>query len=364
MVSALLLPDRDLHAQAPPREITLYTTIEGWQDTGISLQRGETVRFDIAGVAGWEPGIEVGPEGGAGSNCAMIMPGAAVGAVMVRAGSATPAISAVGNTVTGPGRLEILYNDCPGKYFDNSGAFFLKVVTVVPVAAEPVATQAAVVQQVAVAPPVAQPATPEAADGPNILIKVLPVIAGVLGLVAAGAGAMWAMKFFRGRMETGPLVLFPETARLESSAWLAPIGLRDRQLERRSARRLTVGGPDHHIDFGMPAPHALLVPQEDGGVRIEKASETAQVFVDGMPLVLGQRLADGSRVKMGPREFVFRMRAEDSSGGHRRPETALSRIDPRLAALHERKEMYGMYVRDDGDPYEQATSPDGDEHAA
>jgi hypothetical protein len=314
-------------AAQPPvsRTVTVEANHEGWTDTGIGLGRGDVARLVVAGVAGWAPGVQQGPMGAGASTCALAVPDAPLGAVVARAGSGPVVVLAPSGEVRGPGYIQLLYNDCPGQYFDNAGRFEVTV-TLVPAA------------PATVAPTVMPALPPPPAERRTGGLPLLPLAAAVL-VGGAGVGLYLGRRRIAGRLEPwlarGPVPRFPESARLESSAWLAPVRLRALQGERRPKRWLTVGGPDADVDFGLPAVWARLVPTADGGVRIESVPDGGKVLVDGLPLVLGQRLKDGARVFMGTREFTFRLETggEPITALRRTGHAALDKPDPRAAAF-------------------------------
>jgi hypothetical protein len=148
-------------------------------------------------------------------------------------------------------------------------------------------------------------------------------------LVIAGAGG--AAAYFGRRVIAARRPRFDASAFVESSAWLAPVRLAELQGDGLPKRFLTIGGPDADIDFGVPGSWARLVPQIDGSTRIERACDE-QIFVNGMPLILGQRLGSGQRVKIGVREFVFREERRMNQPARHARDTALDKPDPRAAA--------------------------------
>jgi hypothetical protein len=326
VLGAVLALDRPVAAQPPaPRTVTVEANREGWTDTGIGLGRDDTARLVAAGVAGWGPGVQQGPTGAGAGTCALAVPDAPLGAVLARVGSGPIVVLAPTGEVRGPGFLQLLYNDCPGQYFDNSGRFEVTVTLVPAVAATAVPTAAPA------------PTTPPARDRSSGL-PVLPLLSVIL-VVAAGVSLYLGRRRLWERLEPlvarGPVPRFPESARLESSAWLAPVRLRALQGERWPKRWLTIGGPDADVDFGLPGVWARLVPTADGGVRIETVPDGGKVLVDGLPLVLGQRLKDGARVFMGAREFTFRLEAGGAAitALRRTGNAALDKPDPRAAAV-------------------------------
>ncbi len=322
---AAFASDRWAAAQPPvSRTVTVEANHEGWTDTGIGLSRGEAARLVVAGVAGWAPGVQQGPMGSGASTCTLAVPDAPLGAVLARAGSGPVVVLAPSGEVRGPGYIQLLYNDCPGQYFDNSGRFEVTI-TLVPVTPATVA-------------PIGAPAPSPVAERRTGGLPLVPLAAAAL-VAGAGVSLYLGRRRLAERLEPwlarGPVPRFPESARLESSAWLAPVRLRALQGERRPKRWLTVGGPDADVDFGLPAVWARLVPTADGGVRIESVPDGGKVLVDGLPLVLGQRLKDGARVFMGTREFTFRLEAggESITALRRTGHAALDKPDPRAAAI-------------------------------
>lgn len=295
--------------QPPPTSFSLDATFDGWAPTGITLAAGEKLTITATGEGGWGPGSTSSAAGGVGSDCALVAPDLAVGALIARVGSGA-AVAGVGAALTGPGAVAIAYNDCPGQFFDNAGGFEI-VLTVAP----------AVTEAVVAAPEPATVAAQKSGGG----LGLQPVFALLVAL--AGAGVFFGRKY----MQRGPVPRFTDSARLESSAWLAPVRLRGLQGGRRVKRVLTVGGPDADVDFGLPTICARLLPLPDGGARIEGTSESQRVVVDGLPIVLGQRLKNGARVKIGTREFIFRFDAESTTGD--RSVSALSKLDPRAASM-------------------------------
>jgi hypothetical protein len=304
----VLAVNRPVSAQRPPTLFQIDASFEGWADTGTELAAGEQVAITVSGMAGWGQNVSAPATGGSDSDCVLTVPGAPVGALVARVGAGEPVVAA-GATLTGPGAVTVLYNECPGQYFDNTGGFEVRL-------------------SVSAVPPATTGPAPAAASSPSHSggFGSLPILAGLVG------ASLIALMFGRRYLARGPVGRFSESARLESSAWLAPVRLRSIQGERRPKRFLVVGGPDADVDFGLPKVTARLVPMVDGGVRVEGTVDDVRVTVDGMPVVLGQRLKNGSRVKIGTREFVYRFDVEPGSG---HGESALSKIDPRAAALAE-----------------------------
>jgi hypothetical protein len=326
VLGAALTPAHLAAAQPPAtRTVTVEANHEGWVDTGIGLSREDSARLVAAGVAGWGPGVQQGPTASGTATCTLAVPGAPLGAVLARVGSGPVVVLAPSAEVHGPGFVQLLYNDCPGQYFDNSGRFEVTI-TLVPAA------------PATVAPTVMPALPPPAAERRTGGLPLLPLAAAAL-VVVAGAGLYLGRQRLLARLEPvlarGPVPRFPDSARLESSAWLAPVRLRALQGERRPKRWLTVGGPDADVDFGLPGVWARLLPTADGGVRIESVPDGGKVLVDGLPLVLGQRLKDGARVFMGAREFTFRLEAsgEAITALRRTGNAALDKPDPRAATL-------------------------------
>jgi hypothetical protein len=148
----------------------------------------------------------------------------------------------------------------------------------------------------------------------------------MVALLGVGGYVFW-------RRYTANRLYFDPTARLESSAWLAPMRLRDLQGDRLVKRQLTIGGPDADIDFGISSVRARLVPTIDGATRIEIAGDKGRVFVNGNPLILGQRLSSGQHVKIGEREFVYleeRDPRASQPARQAREDTGLDKPDPRV----------------------------------
>lgn len=329
VLGAFLASARPLAAQLPvTKTVTVEANHEGWINTGIGLSREDTARLAATGAAGWGPGVQQGPVASGTATCTLAVPDAPLGAVLARVGSGPVVVLAPSAEVRGPGFIQLLYNDCPGQYFDNSGRFEVTI-TLLPAAPATAAPTAS--------PPAAVAAPAPAAARPGGR-SALPLIA-VAVVAVAGVGLYLGRRRLSARLESlltrGPIPRFPESARLESSAWLAPVRLRALQGERRPKRWLTVGGPDADVDFGLPGVWARLVPTVDGGVRIESVPDGGKVLVDGLPLVLGQRLKDGARVFMGAREFTFRLEAGGKAitALRRTGNAALDKPDPRAAAL-------------------------------
>ena len=291
---------------------------EGWIETGISLAEGETAEISVLGRASWDANRNfVGPEGTLIEWCTPIAPGLPIGSVLVRVGEGAPVL-ANGVAVQGPGHILIGYNDCIGAYFDNLGSFSISLhVTRLP------------------PPPAITPAAP--IPEPERSVSFLPglarlilklVIALAVLAVATGVGfAAW-------RIIAARIPRFDPSARLESSAWIAPVRLRELQGERLPKRTLSVGGPDADVDFGIAGVRARLIATRDGGTRLEKAGDGESILVNGQPLLLAQRLGTGSRVKIGSREFVYfeERSPRDRAVPGRGRGSGLDRPDPRAAA--------------------------------
>src|SRR5262249_56589520 len=125
------------------------------------------------------------------------------------------------------------------------------------------------------AAPVAQPAAatqPASSSGGGGVSRLVFLV--LLVILICGIYFFW-------RRYSANLLFFDPTARLESSAWLAPLRLRDLQGARLVKRALTIGGPDADIDFGISGVRARLVPTFDGATRIEIAGDQGRVFVNG-----------------------------------------------------------------------------------
>ncbi len=324
-LSALASADGARAQPSPSSSIRVEASRETWTDSGIDLASRETLSVAGAGMAGWEPGVTSGPDGVPGTACALAVPGAPIGALVARVGSGTPAVVRAGVTLNGPGRVALLYNDCPGQYFDNNGGFEAMLTVQAPPA--PVVTAAPVALPEPVIEPVVEPAVEREAGRSSPLLPAVLVLA-LLGVVGA-AGYRFRRLVWRGRVYA-----FDDSARLESSAWMFPKRLRELQGERRKRRSLSIGGPDADIDFGLAGEWARLYPTEDGGARLETDRGGAQVMVDGSPVVFGQRLQSGQRVFVERREFVFYAGDEagalDPSMRYRRADPPAS-PDPRAA---------------------------------
>lgn len=341
-----------LLAQAPP-PITVQVDAgrEEWLHTGIDLREGEKITISASGTAEWEPGVANGPAGVVGETpCVLVAPAAPIGALLGRVGTGAPSVVGEGATLTGPGPVYLLYNDCSGQYFDNRGAFQTLLTVVAAPAPPPTVAPAPIVTAVptavaeaTVAPaPVEEPEVAEpAAPGRRLPIKPVLVVLALATAVAAGMYRVArrfdpteAKEFRRRYLDFSPLHEFSASARLESSAWLAPMWLQSIQNGRRRLRTLSIGGPDADIDFGVQGVWAYLHPMPDGSVRIEATSQ-GRVAVDDVPLVLAQRLKNGARIHMGTREFIFRSDAEGATNDRvtalRRSNDPLSRPDPRAA---------------------------------
>lgn len=287
----------------------------GWVDTEITLAQGETAAIAAFGRASWDAGETFsGPEGAVVELCAPLAPEHTIGTLLARVGGGA-AIRAAGQTVTGPGRLALAYNDCPDQYFDNAGTYSVTItVTRVPA---PVITPAP--QPEPVAAPSAEPET-----GGGVPWVLLVALVALLGVGAAGYVLM--------RRIAAAVPRFDPSARLESSAWLAPVRLRDLQNGRFPKKTLTVGGPDADIDFGVPGIRARLIPTAGGSARLETAGGAERVLVDGAPVIIGQRLSTGQRVKIGVREFVY-LEERDARGRFAPVNVSvLDKPDPRAVA--------------------------------
>lgn len=331
VVVLLAAPALPIPAHAQPASVRVDAAHEGWADAGIDLRAGEKVTLSPSGSAGWEAGVQSGPEGVPGVSCPLIVPSAPIGALVARIGAGDPVPVASTATLSGPGRLSLLYNDCPGQYFDNVGGFDVGVQVIVPAVSTPaaipdVAPSPAVIATAAA--PVAAPALPVTSSGRGRLPLAGLGAAALLLFAAAGYTA-------RRVLARRPVYRFHPAARLESSAWLAPMRLEGLQGGRRPRRSLTIGGPDADIDFGLPGVWARLYPTEDGGARLETAPGSGRVLIDGVSVVIAQRLADGARVFMGTREFVYRADGEAGNttafGRYHRRDDVLSKPDPRVA---------------------------------
>jgi hypothetical protein len=134
---ALVVPDAALAAKT----VTVAATNDAWIDTGVHLSAGQHATLTVSGDASCGPGSDcpAGSTTGAGTTCAgrtlgPLPPGPApnvnYGAIGARLGSSGAAVM-VGSklTVTGPGELYVVYEDCAGYYNDNSGSFTVQITT-------------------------------------------------------------------------------------------------------------------------------------------------------------------------------------------------------------------------------------------
>jgi hypothetical protein len=312
------LSSRSAFAQQPSSvQRDVPANQQGWTDTGVQLKEGEKVTIAATGESSWDGGHSTaGPAGSPIELCQPIVPGLPIGALMARVGTGAPTLAA-GATLAGPGAVQVAYNDCADQYFDNTGSFSVTFEVVRP--APPAVTAPAPVTQPATAP---QPATSSGGGGVSRLVFLVLLVMLIGGI------------YFYWRRYSANLLFFDPTARLESSAWLAPMRLRDLQGVRLVKRTLTIGGPDADIDFGIAGVRARLVPTIDGATRIEIAGDQGRVFVNGTPLILGQRLSNGQHVRIGEREFVYFEERDPRAGQLARQsheETALDKPDPRVA---------------------------------
>jgi hypothetical protein len=291
-------------------------TQAGWIETEITLALGESAQISAFGRSSWDGGVTFSdPLGTAVESCPPLIGGLPLGALLARVGDG-PAVVAAGATLTGPGRVALAYNDCADQYFDNSGTYTVTLlVSRVPAAA---ASPAAAEQPPAEPAPVETP--PATSDG-GVPWLVIGIVLACIG-AAGAAGVRFVLLRPRPR--------FDPSARLESSAWLAPMHLRDLQGERLPKQALTIGGPDADIDFGVPGVRARFVPTVDGATRIESVG-AGRIMINDVPLILGQRLSSGQRVRIGERELVY---FEERGPQERRTRgrTALDKPDPRVAA--------------------------------
>ena len=350
LVALAVWPAAPAHSQQPSGlTFELNVANEGWIDTGIVLGENEEARLTVTGEAFWEPGFGVGPAGAPGAACDLYVPSGLTGALLARVGAGVPVPGDGSVALTGPGRVSLIYNDCPSKYFDNSGSYQISfaigplVSSRLPLAA-PAASATVEPEQPSVTEEPAPAAVVESDEGkgsslPFALLLPLLVVVGI-GVVAWQAlSRLGVVLPLIGRLPSGPALRqsnvepFHPLARLESSAWLAPMRLGLIQGEKRPKKFLTVGGPDADIDFGVPGVWARLYPTHDGGVRIEKTTTADRIVVDGVPLVLSQRLKAGAQVQMGTRSFVYRGDKEDGPRvtAFGRYTSELSRPDPRGA---------------------------------
>lgn len=311
-----------VRAQEPEKERfsrQIPASVPGWRDAGIKLEEGDTATVSAIGRTSWDNNHNsVGPEGVNVESCTQSESKLPVGSLMVRVGS-RPAVVAPGAALRGPGKISFAYNDCPDAYFDNNGEYSATIEVI----------RAPIIAVTPEPAPMAAPPPAKQSGGFPIVALIIPLLLGVLG---GGGYYLW----YNGLIGASKGPRFRDSARLESSAWIAPKRLGDIQGERRPKKSLTVGGPDADIDFGLPSVMARFYPTNEGDSRIESAGSAGRVTVDGLPLALGQRLASGQRIRINQREFVFLEEHEAdqpalSGGGGRRAATSvLDRADPRL----------------------------------
>jgi hypothetical protein len=321
-------------AQSQSINVRLDARRQLWTDAKFELAPGQTASFKATGVAGWQPGVEVGPDGlNAKPDCELVAPDLPIGALLGRVGDGQAIMLGSSGRITGPGHVALLYNDCPGNYFNDRGAYEV-VFLVAEVAAtpDPDEVTAPAVEATVVAPVVVE----EQKDG-KAFDPWIPLV--ILGVMAAGAGAFYGRRHVTKVKLLLPhpdVPMFATSARLESSAWLSPVRLRTVQGERRPKKFLNVGGPGSDVDFGLPKVWARIHPVEDGGARLEALPNVGRILVDGKPIVMGQRLTSGSRVFMNTREFIYRADAEENAApvnALNRRGDALSRPDPRASGM-------------------------------
>ena len=119
-------------------KVTLSTTSSSWMATGITLDAGQEATLKVAGDGKCGAGSDcpAGDPNGSGHTCAGRslgplepgpVPSAAYGSVVVKVGSQNPQQTGAATTVTGPGAVRLVYNDCKGYYGDNSGSFHVKI---------------------------------------------------------------------------------------------------------------------------------------------------------------------------------------------------------------------------------------------
>jgi hypothetical protein len=327
------------HAAAQQKQtvkVRLDARRQLWTDAKIELAAGQTADYTATGSAAWMPGTDVGPDGvDVKPDCELALPTAPLGALLGRIGNGPPILLGSSGSIAGPGHVAVLYNDCPGHYFNNRGSFDITFI-LAPLAATPdpdAPAPATVTAPVDVTEPVAQ----EPKTGGKRFDPWIPLV--MFAVVGICAGAFYGRRHIdklRLLLPRADVPLFAPSARLESSAWLSPVRLRTVQGERRPKKFLTVGGPGADVDFGLPKVWARIHPTEDGGARLEALPNVGRILVDGKPIVMGQKLSSGSRVFMHTREFIYRSDAEESSppiNALNRRGDALSHPDPRAAAM-------------------------------
>jgi hypothetical protein len=321
-------------AQPQTVNVRLDARRQLWTDAKFELAPGQTADFKATGIAGWVPGVDVGPDGlTAKPDCELVAPDAPMGSLLGRVGDGPAMFLGSSGRLTGPGHVALLYNDCPGNYFNNRGAFeVIFSVSAAPTTPDPDEEVAPTAEATIVEPVVVE----EQKDG-KAFDPWIPLV--ILGVMAAGAGAFYGRRHItkvKLLLPHADVPMFASSARLESSAWLSPVRLRTVQGERRPKKFLNVGGPGSDVDFGLPKVWARIHPVEDGGARLEALPNVGRILVDGKPIVMGQRLTSGSRVFMNTREFIYRADAEENSppvNALNRRGDALSRPDPRASGM-------------------------------
>jgi hypothetical protein len=123
-------------ASAKTRSFTIAATNSSFVHTGVVLARGGSVKVKVSGDGKCGPGCHPGDEAGYGSTCetraqGALSPGPAgpnqdIG-IFGRFGQGKIFMIGHGGTFKGVGELSVVYNDCAGYYFDNTGSFTVKV---------------------------------------------------------------------------------------------------------------------------------------------------------------------------------------------------------------------------------------------
>ncbi len=103
-------------------------------DTGIDLPKGATASVTATGTATYDPSQPLtGPNGFVGNGCGVpqspcAAAGVDYGALVGKVGTAAATKLGAGpTTVTGPGRLQLAYNDNLNGFSNNSGSFQVSV---------------------------------------------------------------------------------------------------------------------------------------------------------------------------------------------------------------------------------------------
>jgi hypothetical protein len=119
--------------------IVIDTTVPGWQNTGIIIEKGATISVsgqascDVVGDIWHECVSYLGPEGLAGTVAAgsdfplWLAPGLPKYSLVGTIDGGTPFVVGGSTTVVGDGELHLGYNDQQTKFGDNDGQFVVTV---------------------------------------------------------------------------------------------------------------------------------------------------------------------------------------------------------------------------------------------